>query len=71
MPVSPAINTPTTCNMHKQLMFPYFLCQAIKMSDSLIKRSPLPEDIQVPQSNITEPLTKEEETHARVCGVCV
>ena len=36
------------------------------MSDSLIKRTPLPADIKVPQSDFTEPLSKEEEGCTRV-----
>ena len=42
------------------------LLQAIRMSESLMKRTPLPDDIQVPQSNVTEPLTKEEEAFRKV-----
>ena len=45
----------------------FFHMQAIKMSESLMKRTPLPDDIQVPESNITDPLTKEEEAFRRVC----
>ena len=45
-----------------------FICllQAIKMSESLIKRTPLPDDIQVPLSNVTQSLTEEEEAFRRV-----
>ena len=42
--------------------------QAIKMSESLMKRTPLTDDIQVPESNMTDPLTKEEEAFRRVGG---
>ncbi|CAI8021126.1 Probable E3 ubiquitin-protein ligase HERC1 [Geodia barretti] len=43
--------------------------QAIKMSESLMKRTPLTDDIQVPESNMTDPLTKEEEAFRRDTSV--
>ena len=36
------------------------------MSDSLMKRTPLPDDIQVPESNLIEPISKEEQAFCRV-----
>ena len=39
------------------------------MSDSLIKRTPLPGEINVSPSEFSEPLTQVEETRVRVSGL--
>ena len=51
-----------------RVFYSLILVKAIKMSDYLMKRTPLPDGIQIPESDITDSLTTEEEAFRRVCG---